>query len=274
MSGGSEPPLFISPLLSLIDMASFSAAANLLSSSFEKKTRDDGSSFWSLSSGSPDWLRSAVMLAHEDEAPNDSRYELIRDAAVALSDQSCEDEDEAREALYELAVDLVPSYTGQLLTWFAERPARLSDCDEALQDGRVGEISIYEILTEGYRLRAESVLSVLISEIEENRSSVFNPDTDCRLLLSDSHGVYIPQLYCQSLTEDDAAEMGINWEDVACCQSGPELEWYWEAWQNILDSAEITEPATLKEDESLWRLHQNGDLWLIRSDVEIPEEWF
>jgi hypothetical protein len=273
MRGGSEPPLFISPLLSLIAMASFSAAANLLSSSFEKKTRDDGSSFWALSSDSPDWLRSAVMLVHEDEAPNDSRYELIRDAAVALSDQSCEDEDEAREALYEIAVDLVPSYTGQLLAWFAERPARLSDCDEALQDGRVGEISIYEILTEGYRLRAESVLSVLISEIEENRSSVFNPDTDCRLLLSDAHGRYLPQVYCESISKTEAKEMNLDWWAVETCQHGPDEEHYWEAWQSILDSAEITEPATLKEDESLWRLHQNGDLWLIRSDVEIPEEW-
>ena len=68
--------------------------------------------------------------------------------------------------------------------------------------------------------------------------------------------------------------MGVEWSDVVCCQSGPDQEWYWESWQAILDSAEIIEPATLKEDESHWRLIQNGDLWQVRSDVEIPEEWF
>jgi hypothetical protein len=134
--------------------------------------------------------------------------------------------------------------------------------------------SVSDALELGYRRAAENVLSVLISEIEENRSSVFNPDTDCRLLLSDSHGVCIPQLYCQSLSEEDAEEMRISWEDVLRCQSGPDEELYWEAWQSILDSAEITEPATLSEDASLWCLIQNGDLWQVRSDVEIPEEWF
>ena len=67
--------------------------------------------------------------------------------------------------------------------------------------------------------------------------------------------------------------MSISWEDVLLCQSGPYEELYWDSWQSILDSAEITEPATLSEGASLWRLIQNGDLWQVRSDVEIPEEW-
>lgn len=255
-------------------MASFSAAAALLSSSFEKRTRENGSSFWALRTGSPDWLRSVAMLAHDGETPNDSRYELIRDAAVALSEASFLDEEEAREALYELAVDLIPTYTGELLSWFAAQPSRLSDCDQAAEDGRLSTISSYELLSEGYRLAAENVLSILISEIEENRASVFNPDTDCRLILSDSHGIYIPQMYCDGLSEDDAEAMGVDWQDVQICrQSGPDTELYWDAWQSILDSAEITEPATLKEEKSVWRLVQNGDLWQVRADVELPEEW-
>ena len=80
-------------------MANFSAAADLLSSSFEKREREDGSSYWALRSGSPEWLRSAVMLAHEDEMPSDSRYELIRSAALALSESSFSDEEDAREMM-------------------------------------------------------------------------------------------------------------------------------------------------------------------------------
>jgi hypothetical protein len=254
-------------------MANFSAAADLLSSSFEKREREDGSSYWALRSGSPEWLRSAVMLAHEDEMPSDSRYELIRSAALALSESSFSDEEDARDALYELSQDLCSLSSYELLQWFSANLSRLSDCDEALEETGSHVESVSDALDLGYRRAAESVLSVLISEIEENRLSMFNPDTDCRLLLSDSHGIYIPQLYCQSLSEEDAEDMSISWEDVLLCQSGPYEELYWDSWQNILDSAEITEPATLSEGASLWRLIQNGDLWQVRSDVEIPEEW-
>lgn len=255
-------------------MATFSAAADLFSSSLERRTREDGSSYWDLRSDSPDWLRSAVREAHEGELPNDSRYELIRDAAVVLSDGSFSDEDEAREALYELSEDLCPLSSYELLQWFSAHLSRLSDCDEALEETGSSVSSVADALGLGYRRAAESVLSVLISEIEENRLSVFNPDTDSRLVLSGSHGQYIPQMYCEGMTEEQALEMSVSYEDVLICQSGPDEELYWDAWQSILDSAEITEPATLKEDESVWRLVQNGDLWQVRSDVEIPEEWF
>jgi len=254
-------------------MATFSTVAALLSSSFEKRTREDGSLYWALRSGSPEWMRSAVMLAHENELPNDSRYELIRDAALALSESSFSDEEEAREALWGLSADLCPTWSSDLLQWFSAHLSRLSDCDEALEEMGSSVSSVSDALEMGFRRAAESVLSVLISEIEENRSSVFNPETDSRLLLSDSHGIYIPQMYCQGISKEEARELSLDWWAVETCQHGPGEEFYWEAWQSILDSAEIMEPASLKEEESVWRLVQKGDLWQVRSDVEIPEEW-
>lgn len=249
-------------------MASFSSAAQLLSSSFVSKQRDNGERFYCLSDSAPDWCRTAVMLAHDDEAPNDSRYELIRDAAIALADQTFDSAEEAEESLWELSCDLLPSFTAELLSWFSERSSRLSDCDEAAEENGSSSLSVTDLLELGHRRASESVLSVLIAEIEENRESLFNPDEDSRLLLSDSHGVYIPQLYCQSLSEEEAEESGISWEDVILCQSGPEEELYWEAWQQICDSAEW------EEDGEMWRLLQNGDLWQVRADAVIPEEWF
>lgn len=255
-------------------MATFSAAADLLSSSFEKREREDGSSFLALCSGSPDWIRSAVREAHEGELPNDSRYELIRDAALALSEGSFSDEKDAREALHELAADLSQPSSHELLEWFSACLSRLSDCDEAMEERGEPIYSLSDILAMGYLKTVENVLSVLIAELEENRLSVFNPDTDCRLLLSDDHGVYIPQLYCDGMDEADAEAMGVDWADVMICQTGPDSELYWDSWQAILDSAQIIEPATLKEDETVWRLEQNGDLWQVRADVELPEGWF
>lgn len=250
-------------------MASFSSAAQLLSSSFVSKERDNGERFYCLSDSTPEWCSTAVMLAHDNELPNDSRYELIRDAAIALSDQQCDSAEDAQEALWELSCDLLPSSTAALLQWFADRPSRLSDCDDALEElgssGSYGSIS--DLLELGHRRASEAVLSVLITEIEENRESLFNPDEDARLLLSDSYGIYIPQLYCQTLSEEEAEESGISWEDVLLCQSGPDEELYWEAWQQICDAAEW------EEDGEMWRLLQNGDLWQVRADAVIPEEW-
>jgi len=255
-------------------MATFSRAAAELSGSFVSQTRPDESSHVCLGSDSPEWMKTAVMLAHDGEFPNDGRYELIRWAAVALSEQQCSDSDEVNEALLELSRDLVPAQTAQLLTWFSENLSRLGDCDEASEEQNLPEqLTVTDLLSLGYQRAAESVLSILITEIEENRLSVFDPGYDCQLLLSDSHGVYIPQFYCENLSEEESLAMGLCWEDVLCCQSGPDSELYWDAWQSILDSAEIIEPATLKEDESLWNLYQNGDLWMVRSGVELPGYW-
>lgn len=255
-------------------MATFFDACKAFFSSFSKEEREDGSSFYVLSADSPEWMRDAVRFSHDGELPNDSRYELIRDALSSLCDNCYEDADSAREDAAEIALSLLPTYTGDLLTWFSDRPSRLQDCDDAREESGYSPETIYNALAAGFLHSAESTIFSLIEEIEENRSSLFNPDTDCRLLLSDANGVYIPKLWCDGLSAEDAEDLSISWEDVQNCQSGPDNELYWEAWQSILDSAEITEPATFKEEASLWRLVQNGDLWQVRADVEIPEEWF
>jgi hypothetical protein len=248
-------------------MATLSATAALLLSSLETASRSDGSSFLRLSSSAPSWGSAALMAAHGEEFPNDSRYALISSCLEALSQGPYEDEEEANEALRDLSLDLLPCWTEELLQWFSARCSRLSSCDEALESGRVAECTVYELLSEGWRVDCEETLSSLISSLEEERLSLFNPDTDCQLLLSDSHGVYIPQLYCSDISEDDCEDLSVSWEDVKVCQSGPDSELYWEAWQSICDSAEW------EENRSMWRLLQNGDLWAVKADCEIPEEW-
>jgi hypothetical protein len=131
----------------------------------------------------------------------------------------------------------------------------------------VAEFTVYRLLSEGWRVAAEETLSFLISSLEEERLSVFNPDTDCQLLLCDSHGIYIPKLWSWGISEDNCEDYSVSWEDVKICQSGPDEELYWESWQSICDSA------SWEENGSMWRLLQNGDLWAVKADVEIPEEW-
>lgn len=249
-------------------MATLSHTAGLLLSSLETAERPDGSPFLRLSSSAPSWASEVIRDAHLGELPNDSRYELIRDALSALSDQAFSDEEEASGSIEELSLDLVPHSTCDLLQWFADRADRLSSCDDALESGRISELSTYELLSEGFRVGAEEMLTSLVSSLEEERLSVFNPDTDSQLLLIDSHGIYIPKLWADEIGDEEEAEAySVSWEDVLICQAGPDHELYWEAWDSILQSAQWD------ENDEEWTLHQNGDLWALKLDVEIPEEW-
>lgn len=249
----------------VLPMTRFALALSQLLASFKEDSRTDGSKFLKLSADSPGWMSDAIMAAHDEELPNDSRYQLIRDCLQALSDDGVESLEEALYASLELSRDLAPISTGELIQWFSEMPRRLGDCDEALDQGRVSELTGYGILSEGFRLATEEVVSSLADSLEDASDSLFCSETDCELLLSDSHGIYIPKLWADELSEEEAEEHGVNWEDVVDCQSGPDNDLYWEAWDSILDAARW------EENGVEWNLHQNGDLWRVRADVQLPE---
>lgn len=113
----------------------------------------------------------------------------------------------------------------------------------------------------------ERVAAVLVRQDLRDLTGLALPEPpEPVLVLADSHGVYIPQLWCSDLAREDCADLGISWEDVRCCQCGPYEEWYWEAWQAILDSCQMTD-----EHGTVWRLHQDGDLWEIADGYRFPE---
>jgi hypothetical protein len=85
------------------------------------------------------------------------------------------------------------------------------------------------------------------------------------LVLSSGHGIYIPQLFCNDVDEYRANCIGVDYKDVQICQQGPDHEWYWEAWQSILDNAHIV------SDDVTWRLHQDEDLWEVPDCYQWPE---
>jgi len=80
-----------------------------------------------------------------------------------------------------------------------------------------------------------------------------------KLLLDDRNGIYIPKIFCEnfnlsewSLSEDDS--------DVQACLAGPDEEWYWEAWNNIMSNARYVDA---NGDE--WYLEQEGDLFAFHN---------
>lgn len=94
------------------------------------------------------------------------------------------------------------------------------------------------------------------------------------LILSDARGIYIPRdflcddnneiawQHCDAwgLNKDNADE----WKDAV----DPNNEWYWEAWDWILNNARYTE----KETGNIYKLYQDGDLWGICYDKMTDEE--
>lgn len=247
-------------------MSDLNHAASYVLSFIEEKTRDDGSTFKAFKSEAPEWCRSLAMVAHDGEFPNDSRYDLICKALDSIADSDAKEESEAMEEVRQWSLDALPCWTTSLLSFFAENAGRLKYCDQAMEDGSAE--SIDDILSEGWRLCFEEVLCTVISSLEEERDSIFNPDTDCELILSDSNGIYIPKMYCDGVDEEEAESMCVDWKDVKICQAGPDHEHYWEAWQSIERDTEWTD-----SNGEEWRLLQNGDLWAVKANVEIPESW-
>jgi hypothetical protein len=87
------------------------------------------------------------------------------------------------------------------------------------------------------------------------------------LLISDSYGIYIPQKFCENF---DLNTWGLSEsdKDVDVCLAGPDEEWYWEAWNTILDNAKH-----IDADGCEWHLEQDGDLFTVHySEYEGEED--
>ena len=81
-------------------------------------------------------------------------------------------------------------------------------------------------------------------------------------IVGGAHGIYVPKIFCDRMTADDAKNAGLSWEDVQICQSGPDAEHYWDAWDSILNNAEIR-----SEKGHTIRLHQDGDLFEVNETL-------
>lgn len=81
------------------------------------------------------------------------------------------------------------------------------------------------------------------------------------ILFADSaRGVYIPQHFAESINRDCLSD--VTESDMATIAEGPDTEYYWDAWDSVLDSAVVTDVHGKR-----WTLYQDGDLWLL------PEGW-
>lgn len=86
------------------------------------------------------------------------------------------------------------------------------------------------------------------------------------LYVDGCRGIYIPQFFAQSVIRDCVT--GISPEDWAILEAGPEHDLYWDAWDDVLANAELTNPKT----SEMFMLWQDGDLWAVPKGAEWPDD--
>lgn len=95
-------------------------------------------------------------------------------------------------------------------------------------------------------------------------TETWNPETDDMpdgsvLYLSEGRGIYIPQHFAEVTKSECIVGVDDLARDLAIVADGPDGEWYWEAWSNILDNAIVVDP----DNGQRYTLYQDGDLWLV-----------
>lgn len=83
------------------------------------------------------------------------------------------------------------------------------------------------------------------------------------LLLHSDWGIYLPKRFAEKF---DFAEYGVSEGHKSILLEGPENEFYWETWGDVLREAEY------HNKEGKWYLYQDGDLFRIHEDFDV-ENW-
>ncbi len=94
-------------------------------------------------------------------------------------------------------------------------------------------------------------------------------------LLDGNRGIYIPQTFARDfIFKGEEAHRAAAWEgakaeDLETLRKGAEEEFYWEAWDNVLQSAfykvesgGVTIDGVWFKGGTVFRLEQDGDLWM------------
>ena len=85
------------------------------------------------------------------------------------------------------------------------------------------------------------------------------------LYASDSHGIYIPKYFAESIKREYISN--IDPSDLDSLTMGPdECEHYWDTWHHVESNAVITD-----SDGNKFCLYQDGDLWLFPVNYEFEE---
>lgn len=104
--------------------------AQIAYDALEKRTRNNGETFYCFADNAPEWLTDMAHKAHGQMLPDDYIYGTIRDSLAAFSDMSEDDEDETIDQV----ADDVEIYSSRLAAWLGSHGNRWDRADEALEE--------------------------------------------------------------------------------------------------------------------------------------------
>lgn len=133
---------------------------------FQTKTRDDGSVFICLVDDRPEWVYEAVREAHDDEFPDDWRYEhcaLIFEQVA----QGANDPDDADT----IADSLVDIYDADIVKWLADNTTRSAYVDDWHNDYGAEFNDVISSIRGGQYVCLERMARVIIEAWNENHDS-------------------------------------------------------------------------------------------------------
>lgn len=87
-----------------------------------------------------------------------------------------------------------------------------------------------------------------------------------QLICDSHHGIYCPQLTIKDLIDDIVSQLPA--EDVQTVLDGPDNEFYWESWENILNTSFIIDDGENKR----YYLYQDEDVWMLEKGEEFNNE--
>lgn len=116
----------------------FEEIAKEVYNAFTTGTRDNGESFVKLRDDAPEWLDDALGEIHGlDMFPDDWRFSVIRDAALAYWEADSCDWDDVPHRVGDDACDV---YTASIAHWAASNLDRFYAAEEALAEGTADTI--------------------------------------------------------------------------------------------------------------------------------------
>lgn len=133
-----------------------------LAKQFETRTRDSRTRYVTLIDGRPDWIYDAVVMAHEDELPDDWRYETCQSICYLIDDGITE--------ASEIADSLADIYTSDLIAWLGGHWCRPVWVDNARADGLIEPDADLETqLRIGQYCCIESMASIFLQAVQDNQ---------------------------------------------------------------------------------------------------------
>ena len=93
-----------------------------------------------------------------------------------------------------------------------------------------------------------------------------NQDNMITVLLDGDRGIYLPQSFAENF---DMGEWHVKAEGAEILRAGPDHEFYWEAWDDVLNYARYTmakPPRGMKKGKWHLSVGESGDLFAVHED--------